>query len=252
MQNSGNLLPAGLIGSSTSKSDSAGRPRVRRLVSASTVGASNRLRMLISASMLERIRLINRIASSECPPSSKKLSSMPTRSTPSTSANNPQRISSCGVRGARRACVGAESGLGQRAAVELAVRRQRQLVESDDRRRHHVVRQAGAEVLAQRRRRNALSDRHHIGDEPLVPRHVLARDHHRLRHAALPQQRRLDLARLDPESAQLHLLVRPAQELQHAVRAPPRQVAGPVHPARRPAPCGSATNRSAVSPARCR
>ena len=68
--------------------------------------------MLISASMLERIRLINRIASSEWPPSSKKLSSMPTRSTPSTSANSPQRISSCGVRGARRACVGAASGAG--------------------------------------------------------------------------------------------------------------------------------------------
>ena len=121
--------------------------------------------------------------------------------------------------------------LGQRAAVELAVRRQRQLVESDDRRRHHVVRQAGAEVLAQRRRRNAPSDRHHIGDQPLVPRHVLARDHRRLRHAALPQQRRLDLAGLDPEPAELHLRVRPAQEFQHAVRAPARQVAGPVHPA---------------------
>ena len=66
------------------------------------------------------------------------------------------------------------------------------------------------------------------------------------------QQRRLDLARLDPEPAQLHLRVGPAQELQHAVRPPPRQVPGPVHPARRPTPCGSATNRSAVSAARFR
>ena len=38
------------------------------------------------------------------PPSSKKLSSMPTRSSPSTSANSPHRISSCGVRGARCEC----------------------------------------------------------------------------------------------------------------------------------------------------
>ena len=43
------------------------------------------------------MRPISRVASSECPPSSKKLSSMPTRASPSTSANSPHRISSCGV-----------------------------------------------------------------------------------------------------------------------------------------------------------
>ena len=49
----------------------------------------------------QRLRLASRVASNECPPSSKKLSSRPTRSRSSTSANNPHRISSCGVRGAR-------------------------------------------------------------------------------------------------------------------------------------------------------
>ena len=41
----------------------------------------------------------------------------------STSANRPHRISSCGVRGARRACDRQRFGRRQRAAVELAVRR---------------------------------------------------------------------------------------------------------------------------------
>src|SRR5262249_26431538 len=74
-------------------------PAPNRFTSAQTVAASNRLRIETSTSKLERMRLIRRVASSECPPSAKKSSSIPTRSTPNTSANSPQRISSCGVRG---------------------------------------------------------------------------------------------------------------------------------------------------------
>ena len=58
----------------------------------------------------------------------------------------------------------------------------------------------------------------------------VARHHRSRRHSRLPKQHRLDLARLDPEPAKLHLRVRTPQELQHPVRAPPRQVPGPVHP----------------------
>ena len=43
-------------------------------------------------------------------------------------------------------------------------------------------------------------------------------------------QRRLDLARLDAEAAHLELVVDAAQELQRAVGAPARPVAGAVHP----------------------
>src|SRR5689334_5396332 len=46
------------------------------------------------------MRLTSCVASSECPPNSKKLSSSPTRSTFNTSAISPHTISSCGVRGA--------------------------------------------------------------------------------------------------------------------------------------------------------
>ena len=69
------------------------------------------------------MRLISRVASSEWPPSAKKLSSMPTRSSPSTSANSPHSSSSCGVRGAGASAAGASSGAGsaRRSSLPLGV-----------------------------------------------------------------------------------------------------------------------------------
>ena len=129
------------------------------------------------------MRLISRVASSEWPPSSKKLSSMPTRSRPSTSANSAHRISSCGVRGARRTAVRRQLGSRQRLAVELAVRRQRKPLQHHERRRHHVVRKAATKMRSQRPQgpRVSTGSRNHIGNQPLVARHVLARNHRRLR-----------------------------------------------------------------------
>ena len=46
----------------------------------------------------------------------------------------------------------------------------------------------------------------------------------------MPHQRRLDLARLDAETAQLHLRIRTPQKLQHPVATPARQIPGAVHP----------------------
>ena len=60
------------------------------------------------------------------------------------------------------------------------------------------------------------------------------RDHRGLRYRRMAEQHGLDLARLDPETADLHLVVGPAQE--HDLRRPGstwRQVAGAVHPRRR-------------------
>src|SRR5262249_12928127 len=54
-----------------------------------------------------------------------------------------------------------------------------------------------------------------------------------LRNSPMPHQRRLDLPRLDPEAAHLHLRIRATQKLQHPVRTPARQVPGAVHPASR-------------------
>ena len=47
----------------------------------------------------------------------------------------------------------------------------------------------------------------------------------------MAHQRRLDLARLDPEPAQLHLRIGAPEKLQNPVATPARQVPGPVHPA---------------------
>ena len=94
--------------------------------------------------------------------------------------------------------------------------------------------------------------RHHIAHQPLAaPARILAAPPPPPATPRLPQQHRLDLARLDPEPAQLHLRVRPPQKLQHAVAAtaPGPRSGTSGSPA---APCGSATNRSAVSPARPR
>ena len=53
--------------------------------------------------------------------------------------------------------------------------------------------------------------------------------HERLLHTLIAFERRLNLAGLNAEAADLELLVSPAQELQRAVGPPPGQVAGPVH-----------------------
>ncbi len=93
---------------------STGRKRQNR-------GASNRLRIDSSTSRLARIRLIRRVASSECPPSAKKSSSIPTPATPNTSANSEHRTSSCGVRGNRPPPRYAGAGSAPRSNFPFAV-----------------------------------------------------------------------------------------------------------------------------------
>ena len=70
--------------------------------SRSGVGASNNARTG-TCSPCSRNRSTSRTASSECPPRAKKSSSGPTRSTPSTSAKIPHKISSVIVAGSRPA-----------------------------------------------------------------------------------------------------------------------------------------------------
>ncbi len=71
---------------------------------------------------------------------------------------------------------------------------------------------------------------HHIADDVLVAGPVLARHHNRIAHPGVLAKPRGDLARLDAEAADLHLVVIAAQKLQIAVRQIARQVAGPVQP----------------------
>ena len=122
----------------------------------------------------------------------------------------------------------------KRLAVELAVRRQRQGSQNNKRRRNHVVRKRRRKLPPQRRHiHRPIRRRNHIGHQPLLTRLILPRQHHRLRNTSMTRQRSLDLARLNAETAHLHLLVGTPQKLQHTVRTPARKVPAAVHPAPR-------------------
>src|SRR5262245_21433212 len=78
----------------------------------------------------------------------------------------------------------------------------------------------------------------------MPPRTVRARNHRRLRHARVPNQRRLNLPRLNAKTANLNLLVRTPHKLQNPIPAPARQVPAAVHPApRSPKPIRNKTLR---------
>ena len=142
------------------------------------------------------------------------------------------------VRGGGRHIIGAQAGpfgCRQRAAIELAVRRQRKRVEHDKRRRQHVVGQVRGKTLPQgaeieRRLVGTAPMRYDIGDEARAAVRVLVRDHRRLGNRGIAQHGSLDLAGLDPETANLDLLVGAAVEGQGAVAVPCGEVAGAIDP----------------------
>src|SRR5215467_3575047 len=70
----------------------------------------------------------------------------------------------------------------------------------------------------------------HVADKLRNPHPIHARNNNSLRHARMPQQRCLDLPRLNAEAANLNLLVRAPHKLQNPIPAPARQVPAAVHP----------------------
>ncbi|CAB3745623.1 hypothetical protein LMG24238_07750 [Paraburkholderia sediminicola] len=115
---------------------------------------------------------------------------------------------------------------GQRPAVQLAVGHHRQPRELHPPARHHVPRQLRLQRRLQLRR---LRLTHPVRHQP--PAFALAAQrHHRLLHSGAAAQLHLDLAQLDPVTAQLHLLVQPTQVLDAAVRAQAAQVPAAVQP----------------------
>src|SRR5262244_726372 len=101
------------------------------------------------------------------------------------------------------------------------------------------------------------SRQNNIANKLRTPRPIRPRNNRRLRHALMPHQRRLDLPRLNPEAANLNLMVRAPHKLQNPIPAPARQVPAAVHPApRSPIPIrnktltrqGATTNISTPNP----
>ena len=208
-----------------------------------TVGVSKMARNGISTWKASVTRDSARMPSRECPPRSKKLSYTPTRSTPSSSAQMSATSASTGVRGAtyvRARSDSAPVGRRERVAVELPRRRQRQRRQGDERRRDHVLgkrppqeppRGDGEAVVL-----GGVRVANDVRDEPRLTRRVLAQHDGGRLHARELLERRFDLAELDAESAQLHLLVDAAEELDVAVWAVAGEVAGLVRAARRRRP----------------
>src|SRR2546423_8630798 len=79
------------------------------------------------------------------------------------------------------------------------------------------------------------SRQNNIANKLQPPRPTRARNHIRLRHTRVPNQRGLDLPRLNAEAANLNLMVRSPHKLQNPIPAPARQVPAAVHPAPRSA-----------------
>src|SRR6516162_3113912 len=95
-----------------------------------------------------------------------------------------------------------------------------------------------------RRIRLPPSRQNNIANKLRTPRTIRARNNNRLRHARVPNQRCLDLPRLNAEAAHLKLMVRAPHKLQNPIPAPARQVPAAVHPAPRSTkPVGNKTLR---------
>ena len=106
-------------------------------------------------------------------------------------------------------------------------------------RRQHVLRQGLPEDLAQLAGlRCRLCGARVVGHDALVSWFVLAHDHDAGSHRGVASEGDLDLPELDAMPAHLDLVVRAPEELDHAVGAVARPVAGAVH-AGRPAPRGT-------------
>ena len=143
---------------------------------------------------------------------------------PRSSAQISASFASVAVRGASRVpSPPVHAGAGRASAVDLAVRRQRPGRDGDERRRHHVLGQVLPRVVPQQtaelRAVRRLAGRDEPGDEPPVARALLADQDPALPHPGVAVEDRLDLPQLDPEAADLDLVVDPSEVLEARRRA---------------------------------
>ncbi len=107
----------------------------------------------------------------------------------------------------------------QRAAIHLPVEHQRQRVQQHVRRRNHILRQLLFQKAAQvisRGKEVPLGD--HVSHQPLFSRSVFLSQNDSVPNAWVLAKRCLDFPELDTESADLDLVVNPAQKFDVPVR----------------------------------
>ncbi len=117
--------------------------------------------------------------------------------------------------------------------IDLAVGGNRHRRDRDVPRRDHGLGKPALQPLTQLGRLEYRRPGRHIvrGQSRRSPR-ILAGDYQCLANLGMSRQCGLDLGRLDPDPADLDLAVGAAQELDQPLAAPPRPVAGGVHPRR--------------------
>src|ERR1700752_708482 len=118
----------------------------------------------------------------------------------------------------------------QRFAIQFAVGIERQLREHHERRRDHVFRQLRAQETPQFATRRFLRHRNDIRHQSLLAGHVLARRYDVLTNSRMSTQGRFNLAQLNSEATQLHLLIRAADEVDLPARQMPNLIARVVEP----------------------
>src|SRR5437868_6188729 len=83
---------------------------------------------------------------------------------------------------------------------------------------------------AQRVRVRRVRLRYDVGNQLCFARHILASHGDGLSHTRVRAQHALDLAELDAESTDLHLMIGAAQTFDRSIREKARKIARAVHP----------------------
>ncbi len=116
-------------------------------------------------------------------------------------------------------------------AIELAVGAQRHPVEDDEVRGHHVIRQRLLEEGLERITQLIVVVLDHQIRRQLFAGRAVNVDHHRLMNTVVLQQAGFDFAQLDPQAANLYLMVDTPGIVDNARVAITRQIASAVQPA---------------------
>ena len=122
-----------------------------------------------------------------------------------------------------------------RADVQLAVHRHRQLIHHHDRGRHHELRQPLRHEPPRLGHINVsvgvgVGDGNDIGDQVLARGSVLPCSDRDVTHCRVRTKYRLDLAWLNPEPTDFHLLICTPEVLQVSIGTPPHQIPRAIHP----------------------
>src|SRR5204862_452048 len=118
---------------------------------------------------------------------------------------------------------------GQCLSIDFSIRREWKSLKQLEASREHVFRQVLTQVSAQLPDFEGgfgISD--DISNQLFVARLIFPHQHHTFEHAIIMDQHRLDLAWLDAETANLHLLVRASENLEVAVGQITREIAGAI------------------------